>query len=1116
MRYTIPKCFLQKGGGGVLQLILGLSGTGKTGRVVTEMKVRAAAGLSSILLVPEQFSSSAETMVYKALGDRLSAYAEVYSFTSFAEYLLKTFGGVAVPTLTDAARAVAVRRAMDALGEEVKLYYKNRRSTGFCNLAAQAIQELKTAGAAPGHLLDAAAAAGADGEKLRELGLIFAAYEDVIAGSAMDPADRLSTAAARLPEGWLADKAVYIDNFDGFTAPQYDLLRKLVHAEPCVVTLCCDGLTDTEAGLGLFSPVKKTAQRLRRLAGREGAAVGQPKVLAEDLRHRRAPALRAVNEALALGEVRTPQEPLAGLSTEGTGFWLTPARGLYDECKRVACRIAALVREGYHYNDIAVICRLMDDYQEAVRYEFGLADIPYFTDETDTLEHTAPVALCTAALTLLARGLATEPLLRLLKTDLCGYDAGQIAALENYAYTWQLSAAGWRQPFRNNPAGFGAELRDEDQQALAAAEALRGEVVPKVEAFLRAAKGQTAGGVSEQLYRLMTAFGADKHIEENAARLTKEGDALRARALYSTWNNLMDLFGQMEKLLGGDEVTAAEYLELFLLLVRSADIGHVPETQDAVMLTTADRMRLSGPKVCFVVGAEEGKFPKLAGASGLLTHADRDLLVQNGVQMPGSYENRTLLEQMFFYRALTAAGQRLYVSFTAPEHGGAAVTSALLPAAGALSPGPDELTPAQWAPTPAAALDLYGQRYREDTPEVSALAAALARDGTMAESLAAMDAAAHPAPFAARDAAALDVLLGTQMLLSPTRLEQYYRCRFSYFLQYELHIRPRKKAELSPLESGSLIHYILENAMRRAGARFPTMDKEELAALAGAIADDYVAQNMPQASARFAYLIGRLKRSVTNLLYYLQEEQAQSSFHPVAYEQEIGPGGIPPLTVETPDGKTVQVVGKIDRVDVMQRDGRDYLRVVDYKTGSKTFSLDEVYCGLNTQMLLYLFTLCHAPGALCENPVAAGVLYLAGDPPPKSATRATAAPAPLYKVDGMVLDDEVVLRGMDKAASGLFVPCTFGKDGRRRASAKLASLEKLGNIEKHITGLVLQMARGLYAGEIAASPLRTAAACPCDVCDYRPVCRHEDGVGEVPVTAPKNVFETLPQEGEDV
>ena len=97
----------------------------------------------------------------------------------------------------------------------------------------------------------------------------------------------------------------------------------------------------------------------------------------------------------------------------------------------------------------------------------------------------------------------------------------------------------------------------------------------------------------------------------------------------------MQLLGQMEQLLGDDEVTAAEYADLFLLLVRSADLGHVPETQDAVMLTTADRMRLDSPKVCFVMGVSEGKFPKLAGASGLLTHADRDLLVQAGVQMPG-------------------------------------------------------------------------------------------------------------------------------------------------------------------------------------------------------------------------------------------------------------------------------------------------------------------------------------------------------------------------------------------------------------------------------------------------------------------------------------------------
>lgn len=136
------------------------------------------------------------------------------------------------------------------------------------------------------------------------------------------------------------------------------------------------------------------------------------------------------------------------------------------------------------------------------------------------------------------------------------------------------------------------------------------------------------------------------------------------------------------------------------------------------------------------------------------------------------------------------------------------------------------------------------------------------------------------------------------------------------------------------------------------------------------------------------------------------------------------------------------------------------------------------------------------------------MLYLAGDPVLKTGSRAEAAAAPVYKVDGLVLNDELVVRGMDRDATGMFVPFAFGKDGAPRASAKLASLEKLGNIEKHLDALVVEMARGLYAGEIDAVPLRTAAHCPCDVCDYRPVCLHEDGRGETSVQAPKDVFET--------
>lgn len=58
-----------------------------------------------------------------------------------------------------------------------------------------------------------------------------------------------------------------------------------------------------------------------------------------------------------------------------------------------------------------------------------------------------------------------------------------------------------------------------------------------------------------------------------------------------------------------------------------------------------------------------------------------------------------------------------------------------------------------------------------------------------------------------------------------------------------------------------------------------------------------------------------------------------------------------------PDGGTLQIKGSIDRVDRMERDGKAYLRVVDYKSGGKEFLLSDVLNGLNMQMLIYLMCL---------------------------------------------------------------------------------------------------------------------------------------------------------------
>ena len=97
---------------------------------------RHEAGQPSILLVPEQFTSSTEGRIYRELGDGLSAWVSSYSFSSLAEKLLDEYGGAAVRTVTDAARVVLVRRAVEALGPRVTYYGRHRRSPVFLQKCA--------------------------------------------------------------------------------------------------------------------------------------------------------------------------------------------------------------------------------------------------------------------------------------------------------------------------------------------------------------------------------------------------------------------------------------------------------------------------------------------------------------------------------------------------------------------------------------------------------------------------------------------------------------------------------------------------------------------------------------------------------------------------------------------------------------------------------------------------------------------------------------------------------------------------------------------------------------------------------------------------------------------
>ena len=257
----------------------------------------------------------------------------------------------------------------------------------------------------------------------------------------------------------------------------------------------------------------------------------------------------------------------------------------------------------------------------------------------------------------------------------------------------------------------------------------------------------------------------------------------------------------------------------------------------------------------------------------------------------------------------------------------------------------------------------------------------------------------------------------------------------------------------------------------------------------------------------------------------MAEELRCSRFEPMDFELDFSDEtALPPVRIENED-VSLTMTGIADRVDGWVHDGKLYLRVVDYKTGQKAFSLSDAYYGLGLQMLLYLFALGKVGSARYGMEIVpAGVLYhpardvCVSVPEDVSDEEAARRRVSALRRSGLVLDGDGVLDAMDTEAQKRFVTL-------RRAGAvtgkgvDLAKAEDLGRLARHVEETLLTLTKSLREGEIPAKPIyRTMADNACTWCDYRHVCHFSPGErgDEARVLTPMNaqeVWAKLKEEG---
>ncbi len=206
--------------------------------------------------------------------------------------------------------------------------------------------------------------------------------------------------------------------------------------------------------------------------------------------------------------------------------------------------------------------------------------------------------------------------------------------------------------------------------------------------------------------------------------------------------------------------------------------------------------------------------------------------------------------------------------------------------------------------------------------------------------------------------------------VSPTSLERWARCPFSYFLGDVLGIgsveRPEEVHSIAPLDKGSLVHDVLERFIRqmRDGCTLPRPDehwsdaqRNTLRSIAHERFDDAEARGVTGKALLWQIEKDRILYDLDSFLEQDAQIRRRFGTSPASVEARFGlPGDSWPEAAFTMDDATaIKFRGMIDRVD-RDASGKRLL-VMDYKTGGaspyKNLAMDPIDRGKRLQLSIY-------------------------------------------------------------------------------------------------------------------------------------------------------------------
>ena len=1082
----------------MLRFILGKSGSGKSTEALRIAGELADNNLPIMLIVPDQSTFECEKTLLDVFGAKKAEKVLVFGFSRLCKYVFELTGNSANNVIDEGTRAVVMSLALEELTEKLSLL-SSKGNKSLVDVMLQTVSDLKKSSVTSNELRGASKLVEDETlkTKLNETALISDTFDALVSQSYIDPMDDLTRLNdILLKNNVLKDYTIIFDGFSGFTMQQLNVVRNLMRdCTATYFTLTLDPLTDGSEEV--FTTSQQTYKILKEYAKRDGVDIKVP-IKLTDLH-------RFKNDELALLEQNIFRTHIEPLEIVPENICVYNAVDMYDECEYVARKIKHLVIEkGYLYSDISVICHDTEPYKGILSEILEKYEIPYFSDEHADIDVKPVIRLVNSIFRCLIYDFDREDVLALLKSGLTEFSVEEISLFENYLFVWNVSGSAFKNEFVQNPKGYSEKFSDYDKDVLAKVENLRKSIVEPLTAFRENAKDKNGLEISKLFYALLEKLKVPDALRRMYAEFEKSDEKAVGAEQIRIWNMFMSVLDKTAAVIGTKTMTIKRYYELLSLQISAMQLSDIPRTIDCVTITTAQRVRISKQKASFLIGCVDGIFPAIPHTSGIFSPFELKMLAMNEIELGDDFAALNNLETFMAYSCMTSASEYISVSFYSSDITGTSYqpSEIVLQCTKVFKNicvndkmDFDSKKESMYALRPA--FDTIAEMIGKGKKVPDSLLKVFSENPEYSAKLDSLINAKNKVPLKIFNKKNAEKLFGENLNISASQLEKFNLCRFSYFCNYGLNVRERLKAEINPMQYGTLVHYLLERFFSEySKEQYSSMSDDELFEIVNTYLLEYSVSYFGEEQTKSNSFKYRLKTILDNVIYLMKHimlELSQSEFFVADCELKIGED-IPSYTITLPDGHKIAVCGSVDRVDIMQRNGVTYLRVIDYKTGTKQFKLSDILYGINLQMLLYLHSIENSDSDKYGKVTPAGILYMPATVPYISADSLKSIdklPDELnknLKMNGLLLKDTEIIHGMDKTDAATYIPVKI-KAGEPVSTTSLATLEEFGKIFKKVDMLIAEMGKNIYDGNIEAKPLKGGHD-SCEYCPYDSVCAY--------------------------